>query len=105
MIFLWAFLALLGASFLLIVFRGAPFVPTHERDLDKLFALHKFRAQDVLVDLGSGDGRVLTAAAKRGIRSVGYELNPFLYWYSKLKLRGVPQVEVRLEYFWVSKLP
>lgn len=105
MILLWSFLALLGASFLLIVFRGAPYVPTHERDLEKLFSLYKFRKDDVLVDLGSGDGRVLAAAARRGIRSVGYELNPFLYWYSKVKLRADRRIDVRLEDFWTSKLP
>jgi hypothetical protein len=105
MILLWGFLALLGASFLLIVLRGAPYVPTHERDLEKLFSLYKFRTNDVLVDLGSGDGRVLAAAARRGVRSVGYELNPFLYWYSKVKLRSANSAEVRLEDFWTSKLP
>lgn len=105
MILLWSFLALLGASFLLIVVRGAPYVPTHGRDIEKLFELYRFRSSDVLVDLGSGDGRVLAAAAHRGIRAVGYELNPFLYWYSRIKLRSAEQVEVRLEDFWTSKLP
>lgn len=105
MIFLWIVLALLGASFLLIVFRGAPYVPTHGRDLEKLFELYRFRKRDILVDLGSGDGRVLAAAAHRGINAVGYELNPFLYWYSRIKLRTVEQAEVRLEDFWTSKLP
>ena len=84
MILLWSFLALLGASFLLIVVRGAPYVPTHGRDIEKLFELYRFRGTDVLVDLGSGDGRVLAAAAHRGVRAVGYELNPCLYWYSRV---------------------
>lgn len=105
MVLLWSFLALLGASFLLIVFRGAPYVPTHGRDLDKLFELYRFRKADILVDLGSGDGRVLAAAARRGIKAVGYELNPFLYWYSRVKLRHTSAAEVRLEDFWGSKLP
>lgn len=105
MLLLWSVLALLGASFLLIVFRGAPYVPTHARDLEKLFSLYRFRQNDVLVDLGSGDGRVLAAAAQHGVKAVGYELNPFLYWYSKIKLRSARNVEVRLEDFWASKLP
>ena len=105
MILLWGFMALLGASFLLIVLRGAPYVPTHERDLDKLFSLYQFRKNDVLIDLGSGDGRVLAAAACRGVRAIGYELNPFLYWYSKVKLHGTKLAEVRLEDFWTSELP
>jgi hypothetical protein len=105
MTLLWIFLGVLGASFLLIVFRGAPFVPTRARDIEDIFSLHQFKKGEVLVDLGSGDGRVLLAAAKRGIASVGYELNPFLYWYSQLKLRNIPQATVRLEDFWTSKLP
>lgn len=105
MILLWMLAGLLGASFLLIVFRGAPFVPTRSRDIEDLFSLHRFKKGDVLVDLGSGDGRVLAAAARRGIHAVGYELNPFLVWYSRLKLRGIPHVTVKLEDFWMSKLP
>lgn len=106
MIIIWAVFVLLGVSFLLIVFRGAPFVPTHHAAIQTLFRLHHFRKDDVLVDLGSGDGRVLVAAAQKGIRAVGYELNPFLVWYSRLKLRRfTPAPEVRLADFWLSPLP
>lgn len=35
--------------------------------------LAKFREDDVLMDLGSGDGRIVIAAAQRGIRSIGIE--------------------------------
>lgn len=102
---LWAFGALLFASFLLIVFRGAPFVPTRSRDLEDLFSLYRFKKGDILVDLGSGDGRVLAEASRRGIVSVGYELNPFLVWYSRLKLRSTPLTKVKFEDFWTAKLP
>ena len=105
MILLQIFGLILFASFLLIVFRGAPFVPTRGRDIDAIFSLYRFRPGDVLVDLGSGDGRVLAAAARRGIHAIGYELNPFLVWYSRLKLRGHQGVTVRLEDFWLNKLP
>lgn len=105
MILFWSFLALIAICFLLIVLRGAPYVPTHARDIDKLFELYAFKHNDVLVDLGSGDGRVLAAAARRNIKAVGYELNPFLYWYSKIKLRDLDTVQIRLEDFWTSKLP
>ncbi|MBV95575.1 hypothetical protein ESR_17993, partial [Eschrichtius robustus] len=36
-----------------------------------------------LVDIGSGDGRIVIAAAKEGFTAVGYELNPWLVWYSR----------------------
>lgn len=102
----WVVGAALFVSFLLIVLRGAPFVPTRQRDIDDLFDLYRFRPGDGFVDLGSGDGRMLAAAARRGIQSVGYELNPFLVAYSRWALRGItPRPQVRWEDFWSSKLP
>mmetsp|Transcript_132900 Transcript_132900/g.230935 ORF Transcript_132900/g.230935 Transcript_132900/m.230935 type:complete len:305 (+) Transcript_132900:86-1000(+) len=38
-----------------------------------------------LVDFGSGDGRLVQAAASRGMQAVGYELNPYLVWWSRLR--------------------
>ncbi|KAG7488562.1 hypothetical protein MATL_G00035880 [Megalops atlanticus] len=38
-----------------------------------------------LVDIGSGDGRIVIAAAKQGFRAVGFELNPWLVWYSRYR--------------------
>ncbi|KAK9403674.1 hypothetical protein NXF25_008501 [Crotalus adamanteus] len=39
----------------------------------------------MLVDIGSGDGRIVIAAAKVGFKAVGYELNPWLVWYSRYR--------------------
>lgn len=106
MIILYWLLGLLGVSFLLIVFRGAPYVPTHAKDIEALFGLYSFKKSDILVDLGSGDGRVLAAAARHGIRSVGYELNPFLAVLSKARLAKLtPRPEVKIADFWTHKLP
>lgn len=103
---LWTLGAVLFASFLLIVVRGAPFVPTRRRDVDELFSLYHFQPRDVFVDLGSGDGRMVAAAAKRGIPAVGYELNPFLVWYSRYKLTALGlKAQIKLEDYWQSALP
>lgn len=105
MLVLWLALGVFFVCFLLIVFRGAPYVPTHKRDVEALFGLHDFKPGEVLVDLGSGDGRVLNEAAKRGVRAVGYELNPFLVFYSRWRLGGAKNVSVKLQDFWGAKLP
>ena len=103
---LWILGAFLFVSFLLIVARGAPFVPTRQRDVEELFALYDFKPGDVFVDLGSGDGRMLAAAAARDITAVGYELNPFLVAYSRYRLaRFGTRARVKLEDFWRSQLP
>lgn len=39
-----------------------------------------------VADLGSGDGRIVIALAEQGFPSCGYELNPWLVWYSRCGL-------------------
>ena len=96
----------LFVCFLLIVLRGAPYVPTRTRDMDALFALHDFKTHELLVDLGSGDGRVLIAAAKQGVKSIGYELNPLLAGLTWLRLRPYKKLAtVRCQDFWLTPLP
>jgi hypothetical protein len=54
-----------------------PYVPTHESLVDEMLSMAKVGGNDVLYDLGSGDGRiVITAARKFGTRGVGYDLDP-----------------------------
>jgi SAM-dependent methyltransferase len=51
-------------------------VPTSQVLVDKMLDLAKVGPQDVLYDLGSGDGRTVITAAKRGARAMGIEYNP-----------------------------
>ncbi len=46
--------------------------------IEEALNLAELRSGERLVDLGSGDGRVLLSAARRGARAVGYELDPDL---------------------------
>ncbi len=58
-------------------------VPTAQALADKMLDLAKVTSQDYVVDLGSGDGRIVITAAKRGARSLGIEYNPDLVELSK----------------------
>ena len=51
-------------------------VPTPEVTVNKMLDMAKVTPQDFVVDLGSGDGRTVIAAAKRGARAMGIEYNP-----------------------------
>src|SRR5437667_12732937 len=51
-------------------------VPTPQGLVDKMLDLAKTTKQDYLMDLGSGDGRTVITAAKRGARALGVEYNP-----------------------------
>jgi SAM-dependent methyltransferase len=55
----------------------APFVPTPQAVLDRMIEMADIGSEDVLYDLGCGDGRIVVAAAKRyGIRCVGVDVDP-----------------------------
>lgn len=54
-----------------------PFVPTPNEVVDEMLKLAEVKKNDVLYDLGSGDGRiVITAAQRYGARGVGVDINP-----------------------------
>jgi precorrin-6B methylase 2 len=58
-------------------------VPTSQALVDKMLELAKLTPKDYLVDLGSGDGRTVITAAKRGARAMGIEYNPDMVELSK----------------------
>jgi ribosomal protein L11 methylase PrmA len=69
------------------IIKGAPFVPTQKLALEKMIALADIKPGEKLVDLGSGDGRIVIAAAKAGAEAHGYEINPLLVLWSKYKIK------------------
>lgn len=58
-------------------------VPTSQALVEKMLNLAKVTAQDYVIDLGSGDGRTVITAAKRGTRALGIEYNPDMVELSK----------------------
>ncbi|XP_047272669.1 ATP synthase subunit C lysine N-methyltransferase isoform X1 [Homo sapiens] len=61
-----------------------PFVPATTKQIENVVKMLRCR-RGSLVDIGSGDGRIVIAAAKKGFTAVGYELNPWLVWYSRYR--------------------
>jgi precorrin-6B methylase 2 len=54
-----------------------PFVPTNDRVVAEMLKMAKVKKNDVLYDLGSGDGRIpITAARKFGTRGIGIDIDP-----------------------------
>jgi hypothetical protein len=51
-------------------------VPTAQALVDRMLDMGKVTPKDFLMDLGSGDGRTVITAAKRGVRAQGVEFNP-----------------------------
>jgi hypothetical protein len=58
-------------------------VPTPQALVDKMLDMAKVTAKDYVIDLGSGDGRTVITAAKRGAKALGIEYNPDMVELSK----------------------
>lgn len=65
---------------------GPPYVGSKDEMSDVIFALASVKPGEKLIDIGSGDGRLVIAAAKQGCLAIGYEINPFLVWFSRYKI-------------------
>lgn len=102
-----AVMSVAAAAFLVTTayaaFRGAPFVPTDYRNVDEMLRIASVGPGMRVMDLGSGDGRILIAAAKAGAVAEGWEVNPWLWLISLWNARraGVAdKVRVHLGSYW-----
>jgi len=66
-------------------------LPTDQGLVDRMLDLAEVRRDDFVIDLGSGDGRTVIAAARRGARALGIEYNPDMVGYAtrQAKAAGV----------------
>jgi SAM-dependent methyltransferase len=71
--------------FIIAFLIGAPFVPSSNKTAASMIFLARIKPGMKVYDLGSGDGRLLFLAAKKGAKAVGYELNPILAYYTSLR--------------------
>lgn len=62
---------------------GAPFEPLGAEVVERVIKLANITPGEIFYDLGSGDGRVVIAAANKGARAVGVEYDFFRCWYSR----------------------
>lgn len=82
--------------FRLIFSKKAPFVPIPEEALSKLLSETTLDENDVVYDLGCGDGRVLVYLAKkfRGATYIGIELRLFPYLLAKIRSRKYANITI-----------
>ena len=80
---------------------GAIYFPTKDSITKEMVNLANVGPQDLVFDLGSGDGRILIEAAKKGARAVGYEIDPFLVLSSRKKIRQL-KLDHLAKVYWKS---
>ncbi len=89
-----------------VVFFGAPYLPTLRKQSEDALDMLNLKPGQTLLELGSGDGRVMLAAARRGLNVVGIELNPVLCIIARaVTWRYRRQVKVICGNFWQVKWP
>lgn len=104
---IWAIVALVVlACFGFVLWFGAPYLPTLKPQIKTALQLADLKPGQTLLELGCGDGRVVLAAARQGLKVVGYELNPLLAalaWLRTLAYRR--QVTIHCRDFWRTDWP
>ena len=103
-LYIVAGLVILAFGFVLLF--GAPYLPILRPQLVAAMDLVDLKPGQHLLELGCGDGKVLIAAAERGLQATGYELNPILAviaWLRTRRYKG--QVRVVWGNFWNVTLP
>lgn len=102
--FLEVLLAIYFVYTVIAIFKGAAPIPSRGSTVKRLLALAEIKPGEQLIDLGSGDGRILFAAAKLGANCTGIEINPFLILFTRLraKICGVKSVRVLRQNLWTA---
>ena len=114
---IWIFIILTGGLFslkiayvlstalVLPITQGALYVSTSRAKIAAFMDAVPMSADQVLVDLGCGDGRVLREAQKRyGVRTIGYEINPLAYLKARLVSFGPSKIKIKRHSFWKADL-
>ena len=81
--------------FAIVIFVGAPYLPTLSPQVKAALELVDIKRGQTLLELGCGDGKVVLAAAQKGYKVIGYELNPLLVlvaWIRTWKYRKNVQI-------------
>lgn len=103
--FLIIVLSVFFLLFIGIVVVGAPYVPSKRIHIGDALTLLDLKNNQLLVELGCGDGRVLRAAAEKGLRARGYELNLLLFIVAYFKCwRYRKNVKVIWGNYWYADL-
>lgn len=99
--------AIIAAAPALYSDRDAPFVPSPAEVVEAMLDLAEVTAEDRVIDLGSGDGRVAIAAGRRGAEALGVDIDSALVARAYFRAREAeltPRVSFRREDLFETRL-
>lgn len=92
---------------ILAIVMGAPLVPSKPKVVEAMIGLLQLKRGEKFFDLGSGDGRLVIQACKKGAKAVGVEINPYVWLLSYIRafLSGqILRVIIFLGNYWRTDL-
>ena len=98
-----AFIFLFLVTFVYAGWKGAPWVPTRRNDVKRFLKIAKIQQGQKVYDLGSGDGRIVYAAAQAGAKAEGFEISLFPYLLSQARLlflKNKEKYKIKYKDFW-----
>lgn len=98
----------LAYFFIIPFFFGAPYEPSRGKALENMIKFTNPKKGDKIAELGSGDGAVCIDLAKKSDAVIhGFEINPFLVWISRKRIRKLGlqnKVKIYWKNFWKKDL-
>ncbi|MBH41652.1 MAG: SAM-dependent methyltransferase [Candidatus Magasanikbacteria bacterium] len=83
---------------------AAPYVPTNKKQVKTMIEMAQVAPTDTVLDLGSGDGRIVLEAAPFAQKVIGIEINPLLYYWSIWKARKKNNITFLRKDLWTMDL-
>ncbi|UPA22850.1 class I SAM-dependent methyltransferase [Candidatus Peribacteria bacterium] len=80
--------------------KSPPFIPSFKRDIRLMMRFAAIKKNDVVIDPGCGDGRLVFEAARQGATATGYEFAVPAYLYAKIRSFFHPRSSIRFGDFW-----
>lgn len=103
---IWLIALVIILPFSIVLAFGAPYLPTRSKQAKQALDLLDLKRGDLLLDLGCGDGSVLIEAARRGIKGIGYEINPYIFLIAKIRTwRYRSLIKIKYKNYWTTTLP
>jgi ribosomal protein L11 methylase PrmA len=85
--------------------QGAMFHPSARIRVRTFLDHVPMKPNELLIDIGCGDGRVLREASRRyGVRTLGFEVNPLAFILAKIRTMTLKGVTVRMRNFWTVNI-
>ena len=90
---------ILAYFFIIPFFFGAPYEPSRGEALKNIIKFTNPKSGDKIAELGSGDGRICIVLAKKGAEVQGFEINPFLVWLSRRRIKKLG-LQNKIKIYW-----